>query len=204
MTLTAKRCLLLLFVPLLFVLGACSDFDEMKSQKLYNQAQRQFEEGQELEAEAILVELLNHYPRTQMASKARRQLDQIHRRREMRERAEFARILDSYRQVLNGYRSVYAEYPKSIEEFDSSGFFFDTAYLEEITIEGFQTYLWLKDDGRGYRVWCIREEKERGYAVGGNSRELVAFDRQEKLAYLEQKFAVSQQIGRLLILVPRS
>lgn len=203
MPLILNRCLLLLFLPLLLVLGACSDFDEMKSQKLYSQAQRQFAEGGELEAEAILLQLVKQYPRTQMAPKAQRQLDQIIRRREMRERAEFTKILDSYRQVLNGYRSVYSEYPASIAEFDASGYFFDTGYLEEITEEGFQTYLWLTGDEQGFRVWCVKTEKPSGYAVDGKSRELVSFDSKELEAYLEQNFEVKQQIGRLSVLGPR-
>lgn len=203
MTLSRNRFWLLLVCPLLLLVGGCSDFDEMKSQKLFNQAQRQFAEGGELEAEAILEQLVKQYPRTQMAPRAQRQLDQIRRRREMRERAEFARVLDSYRQVLNGYRSVYSEYPANIAELDASGYFFDTGYLEEITEEGFQVYLWLTGDEQGFRVWCLRAEKPRGYAVDGTSRELVSFDRKELVAYLEQNFEVKQQVGRLSVLGPR-
>lgn len=197
------RFFILLLFPGLFFVGACSDFDEMKSQKLYAQAQRQVEEGQRTEAEETLTRLLELYPDTQMALRAKGQLDQIRQQRISNERKKFSRVLDSYRQVFSGYYSVYAEYPKSISEFDTSGFFFDSQYLAEVAGENFQVYLWLTGGDEGFRAWCVDDESSRGYSVDGNSRGLTAFDRQETIASLEQRFEVNESFGRLTVLVPR-
>ena len=45
--------------------GGCSDFDEMKSQKLYSQAEAVLQSGDETAAEVVLAELVAKYPRTQ-------------------------------------------------------------------------------------------------------------------------------------------
>ena len=43
-------------------------------------------------------------------------------------------------EVFTGYRSVYPDLPGTIEEFDQSGYFFDSSYLEEITPKEFTEY----------------------------------------------------------------
>ncbi|MBW2504261.1 MAG: hypothetical protein JRE16_06785 [Deltaproteobacteria bacterium] len=50
MNVSLGRYVLILTLPWFLVLGACSDFDEMKSQKLYSQAERLLEQGQDEEA----------------------------------------------------------------------------------------------------------------------------------------------------------
>lgn len=198
------RLLLMALLSLLLLLGGCSDFDEMKSSKLFNQAERLLAAGEEARAEELLTELLGKYPRTRVAQPAERRLQQLRHRRELQERRLFAGVLDSYRQVFTGYHSVYAAYPSSIEEFDGSDYFFDSDYLAGITTTGFHAYLWLTGDERGFRVWCVSDQKARGYAVDGASQELVPIDRRQTLAELERRFRVSTRKGNLFILAPRS
>ncbi|MBW2477207.1 MAG: hypothetical protein JRE16_02350 [Deltaproteobacteria bacterium] len=204
MNVSLGRYMLILTLPWFLVLGACSDFDEMKSQKLYSQAERLLEQGQDEEAEALFNQVLAEYPRTQKARLASEQIDRILKERARQERQEFARVLDSYQQVFNGYYSVYADYPKSLEEFDASGFFFDSDYLAEITGDGFQVYLWFSGDRDGFRAWCIKDETGKGYAITGRSLSMAPFDPEKTMDYLEKEFHVSQQVGRIHILSPRS
>lgn len=183
-----------------FLLSGCSDFDEMKSNRALIQAELLIKQGDELQAEKALAELVAKYPATQSGEIAGKRLYRIQKQRELRERAVFAKILDSYRQVLDGYHALYAEYPVSVSALDQSDYFFDSAYLEEITPDGYQIYLWLKADGSGYRAWCVTPEKERGYAAEALSRSLVAFDREEILKKIDARFQAIAWNGKLIAL----
>ena len=195
------------FFPLLFaiiavslLLGGCSDFDEMKSQRLLIQAETLLQQGSELQAEQALAALAARYPETQSGLVASKRLLQIKKQRELKERQAFAKILDSYRQVLNGYQALYAEYPRSILALDQSDYFFDSAYLEEITPENYQAYLWLKSDGSDYRVWCVTPELERGYALEVASHRLVPFERDGLVKTIKTRFQAMSWDSRLVVL----
>jgi hypothetical protein len=190
----------LLAVALVF--GGCSDFDEMKSQRLFSQAETLLEKGDEAAAEIALSDLVAQYPATQAGLKGRKQLQYIQFVREKRERMDFSKIIDSYEQVLNGYRSIYAEYPRSIASFDESDYFFDLAYLEEITPENYQVYLFLQEDGSGYRLWCVRDELERGYAVDAKGRTLVQFDSSEVIEGIKTSFSSEAWDDKVVTLSP--
>ena len=170
------------------VLGGCSDFDEMKGQRLFIAAEALLEKGEEAAAETAFAELMAQYPATQAASKGRKQLRYIQFVREKRERMEFSKVLDSFGQVLNGYRSVYAEYPRSIAVLDESGYFFDSSYLTEITPENYQVYLFLKGDGSGYRIWCVRDNSERGFVLDATEQRLVPFEKSKVVETLKARF----------------
>lgn len=193
-----------LMVAALLLLGGCSDFDEMRSQSMLNQAEVLLNDGAESDAEVLLRAVVEQYPRTKAADGAARHLLQIQKRRDFIERQEFAKVLDSYRQVFNGYRSVYAAYPQSMAEFDQSGYFFDSSYLQEITPADFQVYLWLTGDSRGFKAWCVRADKERSYFVDGSSPRLIKQARDLAQAELQEKFEVVDQKGSLYLVRPRS
>lgn len=193
-------CLLLIVA----LLGGCGDFDEMKSQKLYNQAQALLQQNQDDQAEELLVKLLADYPATKTVAAAKRDLDGIRNRREARERQEFRKILNSYRDVLNGYRSFYGHYPASHVELDESEYFFDTDYLVEIIPEQFQTYLAVFPDMSGFSVWCLKDDLERGYYIDGQVRKLVVMNRDEILALLKERFQPLEQKQALTLLTPKS
>jgi hypothetical protein len=183
------------------LLSGCSDFDEMKSQRLLIQAEVLIQQGSELQAEQALADLVAKYPETQSGIVASKRLMLIQKQRERREREAFAKVLDSYRQVLNGYQALYAEYPRSIADLDQSDYFFDSAYLEEITPDSYQAYLWLKSDGSGYRIWCVTPELERGYAVEASSRSLVPFERDALVKKIKARFQAMAWDGKLVALL---
>lgn len=187
-------------VVFVLLLSGCSDFDEMKSKRLLSQAETMMQQGNQLQSEQILADLVARYPGTQSGAVAVKQLDRIQERRELREREEFAKVLDSYQQVLNGYHTLYAGYPRSISALDQSDYFFDSAYLEGITPDGYQVYLLLKGDGSGYRLWCVSQAKARGYAVETLSRKLVPFKRDELLKKLKARFRAMTWNGKLVAL----
>ena len=184
------------------LLVGCSDFDEMKGNRLLAQAQGLLEQGQELQAEKALTDLVAKYPATQAGRKAKKSLAHLLRQREIKQREPFVKVLDSYQQDFNRYYSVYAEYPCSISALDESDYFFDSAYLEDITPDGFQVYLWLKDDGNGYHIWCVTEKLERGYSIEPRSRQIEAFDRDEALKEIAERFQMVDS-GRKLIALQR-
>jgi hypothetical protein len=194
--------LLALTVFALFV-GGCSDFDEMKSQRSLAQAETLMKQGNELEAEQALIGLIAKYPRTQSAEKAGKLLSHIKKHRELRERREFAKVLDSYRQVLNGYHALYAEYPRSVDALDQSDYFFDSSYLKEITPEGYQVYFFLQTDGSGYLVWCVSEERELGYVVNSMEQKLIPFNRAQTLEELKTSFNAEGWNEKVVILHSR-
>ena len=191
---------LVVFTAFALLLSGCSDFDEMKSSKLLSQAETLMEQGDELQAEQVLADLVAKYPETQAGEKAGKQLFKIQKQRELRERAEFTKVLESYQQVLDGYRVLYAAYPSSVPELDKSDYFFDSTYLESITPVGYQVYLWLKADGSGYRAWCVSEGKSLGYAVEALSRRLVSFDRDEILNKINSRFQTIVWNSKLVVL----
>ena len=182
------------------LLSGCSDFDEMKSQRLLINAETLIKQSDELQAEQVLTDLIARYPGTQSGIIAGKHLDRIQKQRELREREAFAKVLDSYQQILNGYHALYAEYPRSVSALDQSDYFFDSNYLEGITPDGYQAYLWLKDDGSAYRVWCVSQEKENGYAVEAQNRTLVLFQRDETLKKLKARFRAINWDGKLIVL----
>lgn len=194
---------LALILPMLLLSG-CSDFDEMKSKRPLKQAEALLEEGRESQAEEAFNQLITAYPATPSAEVARRHLQQLQAQREKRERAAFGTILDSYRQVLNGYRSLHAQYPVSLAVLDASGYFFDSSYFEEITPQGYQVYLWLYEDGSGYRVWCAAEEGSRIYGIESKSNETMAFDRQELMEKVTSRFQEVFRSDKLVVLQMRN
>lgn len=180
------------------LLVGCSDFDEMKGNRMLLQVENLMEQGHELQAEKALADLIKKYPATQAGKKASKRLAQLVRQREIRQREPFAKVLDSYQQVLNGYFSMYAEYPRSIARLDESDYFFDSTYLEEITPEGYRVYLWLESNGNGYQVWCVTDNLQRGYSIKPRSQQVEPFDRDETLAGIAERFQ-SVASGRKLI-----
>lgn len=189
-----------LMVVVVTSIFGCGDFDEMKGQRSLIEANKLVEQGDEQSAEKAFAELVAKYPNTRASETASKQLIRIQRQREFRERKEFAKILESYKQVLNGYHALYAQYPDSLAALDNSEYFFDAAYLDEITPEGYQVYLWLKDSGSRYSIWCVADDKQRGYAIESASRVLVGFDREEMMAYLNTNFQLSPWSYRLIAL----
>ena len=197
----AKRFFPLVWAVLVtctLLLSGCSDFEEMKSKRLLTQAEALLQQGNESQAEQALADLVARYPATQAGATASQHLSRIQEQRKVREREVFAKVLDSYQQVLNGYRALYAEYPRSLSVLNESGYFFDSAYLEEVTPERYQTYLWLKSDGSGYRLWCVAQDLERGYVVDSQSRNLVPFNRDEVLGTIKMRFQAGAWDGKLV------
>lgn len=186
------------------VLGGCSDFDEMKSKRLLAQAEALMQQGQTEQAESLFVELLAKYPATQAGEVAEKQLAHLQKNREMREREVFAKVIESYRQVLEGYRSLYAEYPRSLPLLDQSGYFFDSAYLEEIVPEGYQVYLWLESGGSGYRLWCVSPLLERSYAAESSGRALLPIKRDDAITQIKDTFDAAAWAGKLVALQVRN
>ena len=192
-------------VMFVLLLGGCGDSDETKSKNLLNQAETLLQQGDELQAEQLLADLVARYPETQSGATASKHLERIQAQRDLRERnlreqQEFTKVLDSYQQVLNGYHALYAGYPRSISALDQSDYFFDSAYLEEITPDGYQVYLLLKSDGSGYRLWCVNKAKDRGYAVETLSSNLVPFERDEMLKELKARFRTMTWDSKLVAL----
>lgn len=195
-------CLALILPALL--LSGCSDFDEMKSKRQLIQAEALLEEGDENQAEEAFNKLIAVYPATQSAETARRQLQQLQTQREKRERAAFGTILDSYRQVLSGYRSMYAQYPVSLATLDASGYFFDSTYFDEITPQGYQVYLWLYEDGSGYRAWCAADEGPRIYGIEAQDNKTTVFDREELMEKINVSFQEISRSDKLVMLQMRN
>jgi hypothetical protein len=184
----------------MFMLSGCSDFDEMKSQRALIKAEALMEQGLEEEAMQALSKMIAMYPATNAGEVAQKHLVRIERQRERRERMAFTRVLDSYRQVLNGYRSLYSEYPRTLSDMDEKGYFFDAAYLEEVTPAGYTVFLWLREDGSGYRLWSTNDGKERGYSLGSESYTYSAFETEEQLDKLRGRFATDSWSSPLVLL----
>lgn len=182
------QTLVVLIVMLTFLLGGCADSDEVKGQGLLSQADTLLEQGREDAAEAVLADLLAQYPSSQAATEGRRKLHSIMASRKESTNQKLTQILDSYRQVLDGYQAMYSEYPRSIASLDESDYFFDSSYLEEITPADFQVYLFLQEDGSGYRLWCVNADSARGYRVDAAGKQLLPFDSVETLAELKTRY----------------
>jgi len=184
----------------LCLLWGCSDFDEMKGQKLFNQAEAVMEDGDAAGAEALFADLVAKYPRTQAGEQAQVKLDELLKKRLLAERQIFHKVLDSYRQVLDGYRSLYSEYPATMEDLDTSDYFFDSGYLVEITPEEFDVYLWLASDNSSFRAWGIKNGLEHGFVIVPESRKLESFSRDELLASLGADYREVFKSGGLTVL----
>jgi len=182
------------------MLSGCGDSDEMKSQKLLGQAETLMQQGNESQAEQVLADLIAKYPGTQSGAAAGKHIDRIQVQRELQESESFVKVLGSYQQVLNGYHALYAEYPRSVSALDQSEYFFDSAYLEGITPDGYQVYLWLKGDGSGYQLWCVSQKQDRGYTAEALSDKLVPFKHDEILKTLKARFQTTTWNSKLVAL----
>ena len=195
---------LAVWMMVLAIVSGCSDFNEMKTSKLHDQAQRLIEQGDTYQAEKVLAELVAKYPGARLAGPAAQQHKNLQRQREQQEQRLYSRLLDSYRQVFDGYLSLYGEYPGSLEAFDSSGYFFDSDYLAEIIGDKMNVYLWLPGDKRGFLLWCLHDDPARGFQLTGNSAQPIPFERQQVLLELESRYRVAGRKGNLAILQPKS
>lgn len=193
-----------LVMVLSLLLAGCSDFDEMKSKRQLSKVESLLQEGKEAQAEEAINVLIARYPGTQSADDARRHLHRLRVQRDLRERQVFGKILDSYQQVLNGYRALYDKFPPSLAALDASGYFFDSAYLEEITPDGYRVYLFLQEDGSGYRAWCVAKEGAKGYAIDAQARSITPFAREDILKKIKARFQEIDWTGKLVALQPRS
>jgi hypothetical protein len=155
------------FVLALVGLAGCSDFDEMKSQRLLQQAQSLIKEGNQDGGEDLLARLAERYPGTQAAAEARTYLLQQANVRGQKLRQEYQPLVDSYVQVLDGFRTLFGRYPATVDELDGGGYIFDTDYFVEITPAGFELYLCLTGDEQGYRLWGFKQNAMLGFSVSG-------------------------------------
>jgi len=192
--------IVVLLVVFALALGGCGDSDEANSKKLLSQAEGLIQQGKELQAEQLLTDLVARYPGTQSGATAGKQLDRMQRQRDLGERETISKVLESYQQVFRGYHAIYAEYPRSLTVLDQSEYFFDSDYLEGITPEGYQVYLWLNDDGSGFRLWCVSKKSARGYAVETLDSALVPFERDVRLKKLKARFQATAWDGKLVAL----
>lgn len=183
-----------------FVLAGCSDFDEMRSQRLLVRAEALIEQGNQGQAEAALAELVALYPATQAADLGLKRLASLQRLSGQRERLVFSEVLDSFEQVLNGYLAVYAEYPRSISALDEGDFLFDSGYLEEITPAGYQVYLFLQGDGAGYQLWCVHEAQALGYSAAATEGRWAVFEKEQTLAKLREHFSAARWDAKVVVL----
>jgi hypothetical protein len=199
-----RKLALVLVGPLLLglsgLLGGCSDFDEMKSQRLLLNAQHQLTAGDEAQGEELLTRLLDAYPQTRAAGPARQELELLRTRQELAERQRYAPILDSYRNVFSAYRSVYGRYPLSAAELNREDFPFDTSYLAEITPPGYRAYLHFTGEEDGFRLWCLEAGAARGYLADGWGNRPQAVARAELEAEVAADFLPLRQFGNLTIL----
>lgn len=197
-----KRRLVCLFTVVLAVLllVGCSDFDEMKSQRLLSQAKSLVEQGEREQAEQALTELLARYPNTQAGEVARQHIARLQQQRAAMDRQHFAKILGSFQQVFDGYQAVYGEYPRSLDALDASGYFFDAAYLDGLIPDGFQVYLLLTPGGDRYRAWCVATNQPNGYAIEAHAQGLTAVEREKTLSELQATFTLVPRGSRLVAL----
>jgi len=193
---------LTLWLLTLTIVSGCSDFNEMKSSKLHDQAQRLIEQGETYQAEKVLADLVAKYPGSRLAGPAAQQQQKLQRQRIQQEEQLYSRLLNSYRQVFDGYLSLYGDYPDNLENFDSSGYYSDSDYLAEIIGDKMNVYLWLPGDKRGFLLWCLHDEPARGFQLIGNSAEPTPFERQQGLVELENRYRVAVRKGNLRILQP--
>lgn len=188
----------LLLLLVLIVLGGCSDFDEMKSQRLWLDAQNLLRAGDEVRGEELLATLVTTYPRTRAAGQALQRLEQFRAERE-REHQGYALVLDSFINVFSAYRSLYGHFPRSAEELGRADFLFDTPYLAEVTPSGYLTYLYFAGGEEGFRVWCLKEGAQRGYLADGLGKSLQRLSRAAIEAELAASFQPLRQLDNLTI-----
>ncbi|TLM67130.1 MAG: hypothetical protein FDZ69_05190 [Deltaproteobacteria bacterium] len=183
-------------------LAGCSDFDEMKSRRLQQQAQSLIKEGNQAAGEELLARLAERYPDSQAAAEARTYLLQQANLRGQKLRQEYAPLVDSYTQVLDGFRALFGRYPATVAELDSGGYIFDSDYLVEITPPGFELYLCLTGDAQGFRLWGVRKDAMLGFSVsGGLPLELV---KPEHLLIQLEGFETLDKKGPLTLLRRKS
>ena len=194
------QAIVVAFVAITLFLGGCGDSDETKGERLLGQAETLMQQDNELQAEQVLIDLIAKYPETQSRVAASNHLQRIQKQRALRKSERITKILDRYQQILDGYRAVYAEYPRSIAALDQSGYFFDSAYLEEVTPDGYKAYLWLKSDGSAYSVWCVALETGHGLVVETANRKGIPFEHDEALEKIKANFQAIAWDGKLVAL----
>ena len=182
------QIILVLLAAIALSLAGCGDSDETKSERLLGQAETLMQQNNELQAEQVLNDLIAQYPETNSSEVAIKHLQRIQQQREFRESEGLVKIIDSYQQVFDGYYALYAEYPRSVADLDQSDYFFDSAYLKEITPDDYKIYLRLKSDGSDYRVWCVALEQGRGLSVEAQDRKLIPFEYAETLEKIKADF----------------
>ena len=195
------RSIIVAFAAITLLLGACGDSDETKGQKMLTQAETLMQQDNQSQAEQIFNDLVAKYPKTQSGQAASKHLQRIQKERELQEsKGGIVKVLESYQKILDGYHALYAEYPRSIEALDQSDYFFDSAYLKEVTPDDYKVYLWLNSDGSSYRVWCVAQKPGLGLAVETQNRKPVSFEHDEALEKIKTSFQAAAWDDKLVAL----
>lgn len=187
---------------LAIVLAGCSDFDEIKSQRLHREAVQLMEQGESIKAEEILTGLLARYPGSRSSTAARQQLETLQQLRQQHERRA-RRLVESYLQVLTGYQSLYGRYPASLGEMDSSDYFFDSAYLTELAGDTYQVYVRLNGEGQGFDAWFFVDNWPQGYQISAMRPQMIPFVSNRTLADLQKNFRIVESKGSLRVVQPK-
>ncbi len=188
----------LLFLIVLGLQG-CGD-SEKKAQLELDRAQALQQTGEMIEAEELFRDIVLKYPKTAVDTTARLKLDELARAQQAA-RKTLVDTLESLVQVFEGYRSLYGGYPQALEDLDTSGYFFDSAYMAEVVPEAVTVYLVLDGDAQRFLLWAFDENMHFGVSTTGVSH-LENFFGNEAIENLLVAYRPVLRLGNLISLVP--
>ena len=181
-------------LPLCMLVGASSDFHEPQILKCQGQVERQFAQGQEGDAETLLVKLIDSYPCAQTVGPAEHTVVFLQWCRDPVDDMDHVKGLASDRRAFNRHQRAYPGCPADSDSKDQA----------KITSQGIKAWLCLTAGGRGFHGGYLSAEQGWDNHGDGTFQGLLPFKRAQVPAEREVHLVESGRKGNLVTLVLRS
>lgn len=180
------------------LLTACGDSARDKAAiQALSSARAQEEQLSPEQTIALYQSVIDKYSKTKQAEQARAAILLVKRHQQS---ALFKRsaslVFKRVRTVLDGYQAFSGKLPLRLQDLDSNGYMFDSAYLAEILPEDVALYLELAADKGATRMWLLKTGQEQILSRNLATPQLKALT-VDDLQALQAKWQEIARVGRL-------
>ena len=190
--------LLLTIILAISLLTACSDSaaDKAATQALSDaRAQEQLLPAQQ--AIALYQVVIDKYPKTKQAEQAQAATLRVKRHQQyVQYKRSSGLILERVSTVLEGYQAFTGKFPLKLQDLDSGGYMFDSAYLADILPDDVVLYVELGADKTATCMWLQQTGQEQILSRNLAGSQLKDLSLAE-LQALQAKWQEIATVGRL-------
>lgn len=189
--------LLVAIAAAMMLLAAGCGNREKKAQSVYDQAQASLAEGHLDLAEQGFRRLQQEFPKAKVTQKATEGLAHVEKLRQEAAYREAIDLLKRLADVVEGYRAFAGVRPSSLDDFDSGGYFFDSAYLADIVLEGYRARILFAAGETPLKIWLQKEGAEYGYLKEEGGRIIRRLPAAQMGSEMDSSYRLQQSLKNL-------